>query len=202
MILLFQGNSSPPDIQQEAEHLLHECELDDETLQKAQVEQHKIFQNFPTSPAPDAPSAPPPLAMGAKPKVPSTHRQDDSDNDSSEALLDTKADNTFLDDNDKPLAHTHIYEKTSSTHSPSKRSFSELLALQSQVSEADDFSAFPVLRNPNAQRQIIPQYKGIDFSHMQQMKKAVTMHGPHSPFTKELLHAMASSIGNFVPYDW
>ena len=28
------------------------------------------------------------------------------------------------------------------------------------------------------------------------------MYGPHSPFTKELLNAMASSIGNFVPYDW
>ena len=37
------------------EHLLHEYELDDETLQKAQLEQHKIFQNFPTNPAPSAP---------------------------------------------------------------------------------------------------------------------------------------------------
>jgi len=35
--------------------LLHEYELDDETLQKAQLEQHKIFQNFPTNPAPSAP---------------------------------------------------------------------------------------------------------------------------------------------------
>ena len=43
MILPFRGNSSPPDIQQQAEHLLHEYELDDETLQKAQLEQHKIF---------------------------------------------------------------------------------------------------------------------------------------------------------------
>ena len=50
MILPFQGNSSPSDIQQ-AEHLLHEYELDDETLQKAQLEQHNIFPNFPTSPA-------------------------------------------------------------------------------------------------------------------------------------------------------
>ena len=58
MILPFQGNSSPSDIRQQAEHLLHEYELDDETLQKAQLEQHKIFQNFPTSPAPVAPSAP------------------------------------------------------------------------------------------------------------------------------------------------
>ena len=66
-----------------------------------------------------------------------------------------------------------------------------MLALQSQVSEADGFSTFPVLRNPNAQGQIIPQYKNIDFSHMQQMKKA-----------KELLNSMACCIGNFVPYDW
>ena len=64
------------------------------------------------------------------------------------------------------------------------------------------FSAFPVLGNANAQRQIIPQYKGINFSHMQQMKKAVTMYGPHSPFIKELLNAVAFSIGNFIPYDW
>ena len=42
------------------ERLLHEYELDDETLQKAQLKQHKIFQNFPTSPAPAAPNAPPP----------------------------------------------------------------------------------------------------------------------------------------------
>ena len=30
---------------------MHEYELDDETLQKAQLEPHKIFQNFLTSPA-------------------------------------------------------------------------------------------------------------------------------------------------------
>ena len=51
MILPFQKNSSPLDIQQQAKRLLHEYELDDETLQKAQLEQHKIFQNFPTRPA-------------------------------------------------------------------------------------------------------------------------------------------------------
>ena len=60
MILPFQKNSSPLDIQQQAKCLLHEYELDDETLQKAQLKQHKIFQNFPTSPAPAAPNAPPP----------------------------------------------------------------------------------------------------------------------------------------------
>ena len=47
----FKVNSSPPNIQTQTEHLLHVYELDDETLQKAQLEQHKIFQNFLTSPA-------------------------------------------------------------------------------------------------------------------------------------------------------
>ena len=56
---------------------------------------------------------------------------------------------------------------------------SDFLALQSQVSEANDLFAFPVLRNIQAQGQLIPQYEGIDFSHMQQMKKALTMYGPH-----------------------
>ena len=37
-------------------------------LQKAQLEQHKIFQNFPINPAPVAPSAPP-LPAGTNPKV-------------------------------------------------------------------------------------------------------------------------------------
>ena len=37
---------------------------------------------------------------------------------------------------------------------------------------------------------------------MQQRTKAVTMYGPHSPVTKELLNVVASSIGNFIPYDW
>ena len=77
-----------------------------------------------------------------------------------------------------------------------------MLALQSQVSEADGFSTFPVLRNPDTQGHIIPQYEGINFFHIQQMKKPVTMYGPHSPFTKELLNVVASSIGNFIPYDW
>ena len=37
---------------------------------------------------------------------------------------------------------------------------------------------------------------------MQQMKKAVTMYDLHLPFTKELLNVVASSTGNFIPYDW
>ena len=77
-----------------------------------------------------------------------------------------------------------------------------MLALQSQVSEANGFSSFPVLRNADAQGQIIPQYEGINFFHIQQMKKAATMYGQHSPFTREILNAMASSIGSLIPYDW
>ena len=67
MILPFQGNSSLYDIQQQAEHLLHEYELDDDALQKAKLEQHKIFQNFPTNPALFTPSTPP-LPAGTNPK--------------------------------------------------------------------------------------------------------------------------------------
>ena len=47
---------------------MNEYELDDETLQKAQLEQDKIFQNFPTSPAPAAWNAPP-LPADTNPKV-------------------------------------------------------------------------------------------------------------------------------------
>ena len=47
---------------------MHEYELDDKTLQKAQLEQHKIFQNFPIILAPAVPNAPP-LLTGATPKV-------------------------------------------------------------------------------------------------------------------------------------
>ena len=57
-------------------------------------------------------------------------------------------------------------------------------------------------RNANAQGQIIPQYEGINLFHMQQMKKAATMYDPYSPFTREILNAMVSSIGTFIPYDW
>ena len=77
-----------------------------------------------------------------------------------------------------------------------------MLALQSQVSEADGFSAFPVFRNPDAQGQIIPHYEGINLLHMQQIKKAITMYRLHSPFTKVLLNSITSSIGNFIPHYW
>ena len=64
----FKVNASPPNIRQQTEYLLHEYELDDETLQKAQLEQHKIFQTFLTSPVPAATYAPP-LPTGTTPKV-------------------------------------------------------------------------------------------------------------------------------------
>ena len=64
----FKVNSSPLNIEQQTEYLLHVYELDDETLQKAQLEKHKIFQNFLTNPALAAPNAPP-LPTGATPKV-------------------------------------------------------------------------------------------------------------------------------------
>ena len=44
--------------------------------------------------------------------------------------------------------------------------------------------------------------KVLHYFHMQQMKKSVNMYGPHSPFTREILNAMVSSIGTFIPYDW
>ena len=76
MILLFQGHSSSPDIRQQAECSLYEYKLDDKTLQKAQLQQHKMFQNFPTIPALSVLRAPPlSLVMGTKPKVPSIRGQ-------------------------------------------------------------------------------------------------------------------------------
>ena len=143
MILPFQGNSSPPNIHQQAEHLLHEYELDDKTLQKAQLEQHKIFKNFPTSPALAAPNAPP-LPTGTNPKVSLFLEPNDSD-DSPETLFDTKTGNTFLDNNDKSLIQTHFCRKSALIRSPPQQRLSEFLALQSQVSDADGFSIFPVL---------------------------------------------------------
>jgi len=95
MILPFQDNSSPPDIRQQAECSLYEYKLDDETLQKAQLEQHKMFQNLPTIPALVVPNTPP-LVTGMKQKVPSIRGQDESDDDSSDALLTLKSTILFL----------------------------------------------------------------------------------------------------------
>ena len=117
MILTFQGKSSPPDIRQQAEHLLHDYDLDDEILQKVPLEQHKIFQNFPTSPAPVVPSAPP-LPVGTNPKVSPLLEPNDSGNDSFKTPFDIKADNTFRNNNNLP------------THSPSRQRLSEWLALK------------------------------------------------------------------------
>ena len=61
-------HSSPSNIQQQTEHLLHKYKSNDKTLQKAQLKQYKISQNFLTSPAPAAPNTPP-LPTVATPKV-------------------------------------------------------------------------------------------------------------------------------------
>ena len=106
MILTFQGKSSPPDIQQQAEHLLYEYDLDDEILQKVPLEQHKIFQNFPTSPAPVVPSAHP-LPADTNPKVSPLLESNDSGNNSPKTSFDIKTNNTFLNNTNIP------------THSPS-----------------------------------------------------------------------------------
>ena len=74
----FKVYSNPPNIRQQTEHLSHEYELDDKTLQNAQLEQHKIFQNFPTSPALAAP-IPPPLPTDMNPKVSPLLKRNDSD---------------------------------------------------------------------------------------------------------------------------
>ena len=63
--------------------------------------------------------------------------------------------------NKKSLAHTHICKKSALTHSPLRLRLSELQALLRQVSDANGFSIFPVLRNPDTQGYIIPQYDGI-----------------------------------------
>ena len=178
-----------------------EYELDDETLQKTQLEQHRIFQNFPTSPALAAPNAPP-LPAGTNPEVSPLLEPNDSNNDSPKMFFDTKTGNALLDNNDKSLAQTHICRKSVLSCSPLQQRLSELMALPSQISDANGFSVFLVLRNPDAQGHIIPQYDDINLFYMQQMKKAITMYDPHLPFTKELLNVVASSIGNFILYDW
>jgi len=124
-------------------HLLHEYKLNDKTLQKAQLKQHKIFQNFPTSPASDAANAPP-LTAGTNPKVSPLLEPNDSNNDFLETPFDTKTGNTFLDNNVKSLTQIHICKKLALTCSPPQQRLSELLALQSQVSDTDGFSVFPV----------------------------------------------------------
>ena len=100
-ILLFQSNSSPPDIWHQAEHLLHEYELDDEVLQKVQLEQLKIFQSFPTNPALVAARAPP-MPAGTNSKVSPLIEPNESGNDFLKAPFTTKTDNNFLNNNSLP----------------------------------------------------------------------------------------------------
>ena len=90
-----------------------------------------------------------------------------SDNCSPETPFDTKTDNAFKDNNDKSLTQAHICKKSTFTHSHLRQSLSKLLALQSQVSEVNGLFAFPMLKNVNAQRQLIPQYEDINFSRIQ-----------------------------------
>ena len=97
--------------------MLHEYELDDETLQRVQLEQHKVFLNFPTILALAAPNAPP-LPADTNPKISPLLEPNDSDNDFPETLFITTTGNTFLDNNYKPLAQTHTFKKLIPTHSP------------------------------------------------------------------------------------
>ena len=92
-------------------------------------------------------------------------------NDSPEVFFDTKTGNVLMDNYDKSLAQTHICKNSALICSPPQQRLSELLALQLQISDADVFSVFPVLRNSDAQEHIIPQYDGINIFYIQQMKK-------------------------------
>ena len=134
------------------------------------------------------------------PKVSPLLKCNDSDNDSPETFFDTKTDNALIGNYDKSLTQTHIYKKSTLTHSPPQQKLSKSLALQLQVSDADGFSVFPVLKK-FWHSKIIPQYDGINLFHIQQIKKAVTMYGPHSPFTRQLLNVVTSSTKNFILYD-
>ena len=123
VMLPFQGSSSPHNIRQQTEHLLHEYELNDETLQKAQLEQCKIFQNFPISLALAAPTPPPPspLPAGTYPEVSPLLKLNDSDNDSPEAFIDTKTGSALMDNYDKSLTQTHTYKKSALIRFPQQQ---------------------------------------------------------------------------------
>ena len=106
---------------------MHEYELDDETLQKAQLEQRKIFQNFPISLAPAAPTPPPPspLPAGTYPEVSPLLKLNDSDNDSPEAFIDTKIGSAVMDSYDKSLTQTHTYKKSALICFPQRQRLSD-----------------------------------------------------------------------------
>ena len=59
-----------------------------------------------------------------------------------------------------------------------------------------------MLKKVNSQRKLIAQYGDIALSHNKLKKKKSYNYDPHSPFTKELLNTMTSSIKTFTPYDW
>ena len=102
---------------------MHEYELNDETLQKAQLEQRKIFQNFPISLALAAPTPPPPspLPAGTYPEVSPLLKLNDSDNDSPEAFIDTKTGSALMDNYDKSLTQTHTYKKSALIRFPQQQ---------------------------------------------------------------------------------
>lgn len=60
----------------------------------------------------------PPLPTSATPKVSPLLEPNNSDNNSPKTPFDTKTGNTFLDNNDKSLAQTHICKKWALTCSP------------------------------------------------------------------------------------
>ena len=93
---------------------MHEYQVGDKTLQKAQLEQHKIFQNFLTSPAPAAPNAPP-LPTGATPEV-------------SPLLEPNESYANFLARLETAISHTVIREET-------KKQLEKLLAYENANQE-------------------------------------------------------------------
>ena len=109
----FKVNSSPPQYSK-TEHLLHEYKLNDKTLQKTQLKQHKIFQNFLTSPDPAAPNVLP-LPTVATPKV-------------SPLLEPNESSAIFLARLETAISHTVIREE-------SKKQLEKLLAYENANQE-------------------------------------------------------------------
>ena len=96
------------------EHLLNEYKLNDKTLQKTQLKQHKIFQNFLTGPAPAASNVPP-LTTVATPKV-------------SPLLEPNESSDNFLARLETAISHTVIREET-------KKQLEKLLAYENANQE-------------------------------------------------------------------
>ena len=136
--------------------------------------------------------------MGTKPKVPSIQEQDDPGDDSSEALFDSKANNTFLR-TVISLWHTLVFIKKYYPlillHDKGFLSY-WLCSLESLKLMVCLLSLFWEILTPKGSNTSIRRH--WFFSHATNEESCNC--GPHSPFTKELLNA--SSIGNFVPHDW